>query len=276
MNDERRDGRDPSAVGTTDDSAPPAGQGSEPAAEIRDDARLGGAEQDRAQVDAVPYDPPITARSITLSVTTVLLALLLAAASVVPLPYAVSGPGPTRDTLGEQDGTPLISISGAQTYPSTGELLLTTVSTAGGPGYPVTLGDVLRGWVSGARSVRPVEDVFPVDESAEDIEEANQADMVSSQENATVSALEELGYEVPTTLTVESTMEGSGAQGVVESGDVVTSLDGLALTSFADLSAAMDVVSPGQSVTLGVTRDGEPYELEVTTTDDGTGRAVLG
>ncbi|WP_372595593.1 PDZ domain-containing protein, partial [Actinotalea sp.] len=103
-----------------------------------------------------------------------------------------------------------------------------------------------------------------------------QADMVSSQENATVSALEELGYEVPTTLTVESTMEGSGAQGVVESGDVVTSLDGLSLTSFADLSAAMDVVGPGQSVTLGVTRDGEPYELEVTTTDDGTGRAVLG
>ena len=234
-----------------------------------------------AEPDAPPPaaefdEPPVTPRAITLSIATVLLAVLLAGASAVPLPYAITGPGPTRNTLGDQAGTPLISISGADTYPTTGELLLTTVSTSGGPGYPVTLGDVLRAWASGSRSVRPVEDIFPSTETKEQIEQANQADMISSQENATVSALEELGYAVPTTLSVDSTMPESGAAGVVEADDVVTSLDGVSLTSFAELSAQMDEVSPGETVHLGVTRDGEPYDLAVTTTDDGTGRAILG
>jgi len=236
---------------------------------------------DLAEPDAPPPaaeldDAPVTPRAITLSIATVLLAVLLAGASAVPLPYAITGPGPTRNTLGDQAGTPLIAISGADTYPTTGELLLTTVSTSGGPGYPVTLGDVLRGWASGGQAVRPVEDVFPPSETREQLEQANQADMISSQENATVSALEELGYSVPTTLSVDSTMPDSGVAGVVEPGDVVTSLDGTPLTSFAELSAQMDEVSPGETVHLGVTRDGEPYGLTITTTDDGTGRAILG
>ena len=234
------------------------------------------AEHDAPPIAGEREDPPLTRRAVTLSVLTVLLALLLAVASAIPLPYAISGPGPTRNTLGDQAGVPLISISGAATYPATGKLLLTTVSTSGGPGYPVTLGDVLRGWASADRSVRPVEDVFPQSESRQEIEQANQADMISSQENATVSALEELGYAVPTTLTVASTMPSSGADGVVEKGDVVTSLDGSPVTSFADLSAGMDAVSPGAEVVLGVTRAGGPQDLSITTTDDGTGRAILG
>ncbi len=234
------------------------------------------AEPDAPQVAVGDDDPPLTRRAITLSVLTVLLALLLAVTSAIPLPYAISGPGPTRDTLGEQSGTPLISITGAPTYPATGKLLLTTVSTSGGPGYPVTLGDVLRAWFSGGSAVQPVENVFPVSESREEIQQANQADMISSQENATVAALEELGYSVPTTLTVAGTVPSSGADGVVADGDVVTSLDGTPVTSFAELSSGMDAVAPGTKVTLGVTRAGAPLDLTLTTTDDGTGRAILG
>ncbi len=223
-----------------------------------------------------PEEPPLTRRAITLSVLTVLLALLLALASAVPLPYAISGPGPTRNTLGDQGGVQLISISGATTYPATGKLLLTTVSTSGGPGYPVTLGDVLRGWVSNARSVRPVEDVFPPSESRQQIDQTNKADMVTSQEDATVSALQELGYRVPTTLTVDGTVPASGADGVVEKGDVVVSVDGAPVTSYLALSTAMDAVRPGADVTLGVRRSGVAQDLTVRTTDDGTGRAILG
>ncbi len=220
--------------------------------------------------------PALTPRAITLSVLTVVLAVLMAVASAVPLPYAISGPGPTRNTLGDQAGVPLISITGAATYPATGKLLLTTVSTAGGPGYPVSLGDVLRGWASSSLSVLPVEDVFAPSQSRAEIDQANQADMISSQEDATVSALQELGYTVPTTLTVDSTVPESGADGVVEHGDVVASLDGTAVTSFQDLSAGMDAVQPGDTVTLGVLRGGTPTDLTIHTTDDGTGRAILG
>lgn len=225
---------------------------------------------------AAPPAEVITPRAITTAVATVALSLLLAAGATVPLPYAITAPGPTVDTLGEVDGTPLIDIEGAEVYPTSGELRLTTVSTSGGPGYPVTLGDVLRAWVSGARSAVPVEAVFAPQDTRDEIDDLNQAEMISSQENATVAALEELGYEVPTTLTVADAVEGTGADGVVQTDDVITSLDGEPMTSFSALSAAMDEVSPGETIRLGVTRGGEPYDLEVVTQDDGTGRAIIG
>lgn len=219
----------------------------------------------------------VTPRSVTLAVATVATTLLVAVASLVPVPYAISAPGPTRDTLGESDGTPLITVDGdTPTYDSTGELRLTTVSVSGGPGFPVTLFDVVRGWVDPARAVRPVEEVFAPDESQEEIDERNQASMISSQENATVAALEELGYEVPAVLHVEDAVPDTGAVGVVESGDVIVALEGERLTGFSDLTRMLDEIPGGTTVTLGVLRDDEPQDLEITTTDDGEGGSVLG
>ena len=220
--------------------------------------------------------PPVTPRAITLAATTVATALLVAICTVLPAPYAVSSPGPTRDTLGEVDGEPLIAVEGVETYDSTGKLLLTTVSVAGGPGYPVGIMGVLEGWLSGARAVSPVEQVFGRSETRDDIDERNQAAMISSQENATVAALEELGYEVPTTLAVSEAMEGSGSAGKIESGDVIVAIDGQDVASFSELSARMDEVAAGETVVVGLERDGSRQEVEVTTADDGTGRALLG
>jgi PDZ domain-containing protein len=225
---------------------------------------------------AEPAPEPSSPRSITLSIATVALALGLSAVSALPLPYAISGPGPTLNTLGKVDGKPLISVSGAQTYPTTGELRLTTVSTAGGPGYPVSLGEVIRGWASGSTSVVPVESIFPTQQTKAQIDQQGQAEMTTSQEDASVAALEELGYTVPTTLTVGGVVDGSGAKGLLDKGDVITSIDGTRLTSFSQLSAAMDRVKPGATVTLGITRAGAEKTVEVVTTDGGQGRALIG
>ncbi len=224
------------------------------------------------EVDA----PPVTARSLTLSVALVATALVVAAAAVLPVPYVVSAPGPTWDTLGEDDGTPLVAVSGAPTHEPSGRLLLTTVSVSGGPGRTVGLLEMLQGWVDGTRSVRPVESVFGPTQTREEIQERNQASMISSQENATVAALEELGHEVPTVLEVADVVDGTGSVGVVEPGDVVVALDGVDLVSFSDLSAQMDDVTAGDAVTLTVERDGEPVDLTVETTAAEDGRALLG
>ena len=101
--------------------------------------------------------------------------LLVAVAALLPAPYAVSSPGPTRDTLGENGDTALVTISGVESYESSGELLLTTVSVAGGPGFPVGLPMLLRGWLDDSRAVRPVEEVFAPTETEEQIEQRNQA-----------------------------------------------------------------------------------------------------
>lgn len=220
--------------------------------------------------------PPASPRSLTLSFATAASAVLLAVLGVLPLPYVVDAPGPTRDTLGRDSEGPLITISGATSYPSTGKLLLTTVSVFGGPGRSVDLGTVVRGWLSGSSSVMPVEAVFPRDETQQQLEQQSQADMVSSQENATVAALEEIGYAVPTTMTIVDVVDGTGAHGVVQKGDVLVAVNGTAVSSFSGLKRILDAIPAVSKLTLRVLRAGAPVDLSVTTTDDGTGTSLLG
>ncbi|WP_454049546.1 YlbL family protein [Cellulomonas sp. Marseille-Q8402] len=223
--------------------------------------------------DEPPRSEPVTRRAALLSGGMLLTAALLVVLLLMPVPYAVNSPGPTLDTLGSHDDQALITIEGADTYDSTGELRLTTVSSTGGPGYPSSVLGVLAGWVGGSRLVLPVESVFPQGTTQEQLDEQNEAQMVSSQENAAVAALEELGYTVPVTLTVHDAVEGSGAVGVVEPEDVLVSYEGTELTSYGQLIDLLAATEPGSTVTLGVVRDGEDLDLEVVTgaRDDGDG-----
>src|SRR5665648_1092580 len=252
-----------------------------PAARMLDDVRvtdpfgpLPGPPADEPIADEPPL---LTPRAVTQAVATVATAILLAGTmAMVGVPYVVDSPGPTLDTLGEYHDAKLIVVDGAPTYPSTGQLRLTTVSVLGGPGSRVSLIRVLEGWWDPSSAVRPVEDVVPPDQTPEEIAASNQAAMITSQEQATVAALEELGYQVPTTLGIGDTLEGTGAYGVLKSGDVMVALDGEPLSGFSELSRLMDAVEPGADVTVTVERDGSRQDLVVTTVDDGTGRALLG
>ncbi|MFH5824035.1 PDZ domain-containing protein [Georgenia sp. AZ-5] len=215
--------------------------------------------------------PLVSRRSVTLVVSGAALALLLLVMMLVPLPYAVQRPGPTVNTLAEVEGEPLISVEGAETYPAgDGELRLTTVSVSGGPGYPVTAVDVLEGWVSRSDVVVPREAVFPEGTTRESLDAESGAQMTSSQTNATVAALEELGYEVPMVLTVGGTAPGSGAEGLLLPGDVVRSIhpEGGSRTevqSFSDLSGVLATTPPGTTVGIGVLRGGEDVTVDVAT-----------
>ncbi|GAA1851875.1 PDZ domain-containing protein [Myceligenerans crystallogenes] len=224
-----------------------------------------------------PPAPPVTRRTVTLGVSLLVTAALAAVALVLPVPYAVRAPGPTQDTLGEQDGRPLIEIEDARTYESSGQLRLTTVSVSGGPGYPVTAGQAVQAWADPTRSVVPVESVFPEETSAKEQKQLSQAEMLTSQESATAAALTELGREVPAVLKVAGAEPGTGADGVVREGDVVVSFEGERVPTYAALIERLAATTPGDDVVLGVERDGEPKDLTVTTgRAEGEDRAVMG
>ncbi|MDD9206298.1 signal protein PDZ [Georgenia sp. 10Sc9-8] len=215
-------------------------------------------------------DPPVSPRTVTTVLAGAVLVLLVLALLLVPLPYAVWRPGPTVDTLSEVDDVPLIEVAEATTYPTSGELRLTTISTLGGPGYPVTAVDVLGAWLADDELVRPVESVFPQDVSREELDEQSTVQMTSSQTNATVAALTELGHEVPAVLEVRDVVPEAPAHGVVLPGDVLTSLrpaggERTDLETFADLSAVLDTIPPGTSVVLGLEREGQEVDVEVST-----------
>ena len=79
------------------------------------------------------------------------------AVGTLPVPYVVESPGPTYNTLGESQGSPVISISGRETYPAKGNLDLTTVYVDGGPNGPVSIRDVFAAWIDPSKAVHPVE-----------------------------------------------------------------------------------------------------------------------
>jgi PDZ domain-containing protein len=257
---------------------------------IRKDAPVSGPSAPPPSSD--PWAPPgagfsqpeparISPRTRTLSYAGLATALLLAILVFLPAPFVIESPGPTFDTLGvtgtPPNTQPVIEISGARTYPTTGQLRLVTVLQAGGPGQGTTVDQVLQGWWRSDTAVSPRDVLYPSGVTQQEEQQQASLDMSTSQENATYAALTELGEKVPytQTITIAGTPAGSGAAGVVKSGDVITSVDGTAIKTTDDLTAALAKVTPGDTVALGVTRDDKPVDLTVTT-GSSDGRTVLG
>jgi len=84
-------------------------------------------------------------RTATLLASTLTLIALLCVALLAPTPYSEMSPGPTVNTLGDYGGDTVISISGHQTYPTTGNLNMTTVRVTGAD-YSMNLVEGLFGW----------------------------------------------------------------------------------------------------------------------------------
>ncbi|MCL2422381.1 MAG: PDZ domain-containing protein, partial [Micrococcales bacterium] len=224
-------------------------------------------------LDLEPPAAPASPRAVMLTVCMLASACLMALLALLPAPYQVMTPGPTVDVLGEARGEPLIVISGAKTYPTTGQLRLTTVSAWGTPGVTAFPVAVLRGWSSPWSQVGLV--VEEPERTRAQIDQDNQVLMVTSQEAAAVAALTELGYAIETTLTVHSVLEGSGSDGVLEPGDVVLGLDGVPTSDFGALTDILTETEPGATVVVDVRRVDTEMHLPVVTTQ-GDGRALLG
>ncbi|MFV0252367.1 MAG: PDZ domain-containing protein [Beutenbergiaceae bacterium] len=221
----------------------------------------------------------ITPRFVTMVLAGAVTLLLLLWMLLRPVPYVVQAAGPTFNTLGDIDEVPLITVDGARTYATSGKLLLTTVTTAGGPEYPVYVGNVVAGWLTSDKVV-PVETVFDPSQTRQELDDASQAQMISSQENATVAALTELGYRVPAELTIVGAQQGLGADGVVREGDEIAAIETtggqVAVETYNDLAQVLADTPPGSTVTLTVRRDGEARDLDIVTADDGSGGSVIG
>ncbi|WP_405472691.1 S16 family serine protease [Streptomyces canus] len=113
---------------------------------------------------------------------------LVATALFAPLPFALAQPGMTANVLGENKGAEVITISGAKTRTTSGQLRMTTIE-ATGPDTHVSLGDVFDNWFSTDRAVMPHDAVYPSGQSVKEIEKHNTAQMKESQDAATEAAL---------------------------------------------------------------------------------------
>jgi PDZ domain-containing protein len=176
-----------------------------------------------------------------------------------PAPYVINKPGPYYDTLGtvqfEGKTVPLIEIHDEETYPTKGELNLA--------------------WLQPSQTVVPVGVVFPPGTTVKETAEQSRIDMENSQQEAIAAALTELGYDVPATLVIAGTQEGSPADGVLKEGDVVVSVNGETFEDVAGLREAITANGTEKPAEVVVERDGEEETFSITPVPSGEADSAL-
>lgn len=192
--------------------------------------------------------------------------VLLVATAWSPTPYVLERPGPAFDTTGQIDGKQVMTLEGVQTHPTQTRLDFTTVYVVGGPGASPRILDTVHAWLSKTQAVLPQEVMYPPAATREEINNSGSAAMDSSQDLAVASALEYLGQDYDTTLTVHEISPGSPADGVLRSGDAIRAVDGRPVTSLEMLRELLNDGDDG-TVTVQVDRDGHQQDLSVDTVD---------
>lgn len=202
--------------------------------------------------------------------------------SFIPAPYVIERPGPVFDTLGEvtveDKDVPLISIPGQTVYPTAGTLDMLTVNVVGNREERPSWFEVIGAWADPSEAVVPLEAVYPEGESVEQSNEQSAVDMQNSQKDAIAASLTELGYDLDATLTIAGFSEGSPADGVLQVGDVIVSLNGDDPTDVTDLRSLVADNGTGAPATVVVQRNGTELTEQVTpvATEGGGSPPILG
>lgn len=172
----------------------------------------------------------------------------------VELPYLAWSAGPVSDAADA------IEIDGPQVFTPDGELLMLTVIS-----QDVNIFEAMIAGFDPTIDLLAKDRVRPPDETDEEYRTRILSQMDESQTRAITVAMSSLGYEmVPRDVIVGEIVVGFPADGVLELGDSVETVNGQEIVRVADVPAALDGLKPGDTVTIGVIREGSEREVEVT------------
>ncbi|MFE0802307.1 S16 family serine protease [Streptomyces sp. NPDC058812] len=191
---------------------------------------------------------------------------LFATAVFAPLPFSVAQPGLTADVLGQNQGAPVITIKGAPTHGTSGQLRMTTIE-ATGPDASVNLGDVLGSWFDTDRAVMPRDAVYPSGDDVSEIEEYNEEQMKESQDAATTAALGYLDLDAAD-VDVELRLEdvGGPSAGLLFSLGIVDKLSAGDLTGGQVIAGTGTISTGGEVGAVG----GVPLKTQAARRDGAT------
>ncbi|MDQ0849491.1 PDZ domain-containing protein [Arthrobacter sp. B3I9] len=205
-----------------------------------------------------------------------LLALGLGITAVtLPVPYVVESPGPIFNTLGDDHGKPVISVTGHESFPAKGNLDLTTVYVDGGPNGPVSVFEAFSAWLDRTKAVYPEELIYPKGVTKEQSQQENAVAMTTSQENAVASALKELNIPFEQKMQVAGLSDGSASSGKLQEGDTLVAINDRPITALGVVQAEL-AAGNGAPVTVAVDRGGSRIPVAITPAKAATGRFILG
>lgn len=193
----------------------------------------------------------------------VILGAALIASEVIRLPYFSEGPGPTHDVL------PLIHVDGHETYPTDGELLLTTVSFSP---ERLTALDYLATWLDPHEDLVPEHDFLSPGQTIQQETELEKFAMDQSQLSATYVALTKIGdypKEHGSGALIEYTLPGCDADGRLFPGNVITAVNGEHVNNSAEASRLIDSTPPGRPIEFTAAAGSKDVGVKLTRTPCG-------
>jgi PDZ domain-containing protein len=203
--------------------------------------------------------------------------------AALPAPYVIQTPGPVFNTLGsvddgEGDDVPLISVSGVETFETSGELSLLTVYVAGSPENHPSWLEVIVSWFRADYAVIPMDLIFPPGSSQESESEQASLQMDNSQQEAIAAALTELDIPFESHVVVAEAVKDFPADGKLEPGDLILTAAGEPAANVSDLRARIKEIGIGGVIELTIERDGtvKTVALDIVASDTDDETPVIG
>ena len=174
----------------------------------------------------------------------------------IELPYLAWSPGPTPD-VGD-----LLTVTGAEQYPVEGDFYMLTVSQ-----QDLNVYELLAAVADPQVDVLERIAVRPIDVTQEEYQRQSRARMDESKVAAISVALDRLGYDVTVEgdgVEVVAVIEGTPADGALETGDIITAIDGIPVFIATDAVAEISRYPVGDTITLTVSRSDDIIEVPIT------------
>ena len=203
-------------------------------------------------------------RSIAALVAVGLLVALLIAAARFPVPYVRLWPGQTVNVLGDHAGQPIIQVQGRRTYPTNGDLRMTTVSEDN-PDTRIDLVQALSAWFQPDVELMPHDAVYPTTSSSQQNTSEGRAEMVNAQDTAVAAVVKQLGFPLSPFVQVTGVDPSGPSHGKLKPRDHIEALDGKQIKTAADVFAALGAVKPHDKVAVTVRRGDTTHVVNVTT-----------
>jgi PDZ domain-containing protein len=188
--------------------------------------------------------------------------------SQLPAAYVIEEPGPVYNTIGktrvDQKLVPVLSISGAKTYPTAGALDMLTVNISGDPTNRPNWSQIVAAYLDPSEAVTPIDEVYAPQETVEQSNKEGTAEMVDSQQQATAAALFEQHIKFTSTVTVDSTQKGSPAATALRAGDVLRTVNGKTFVDADQLHQLVLDNGSSQAITVVFTRKGVEHTARIT------------
>ena len=188
---------------------------------------------------------------------------------LVPVPFVSWSPGAPRDTLGSVNNEPIIQVSGIDTYPTTGRLDMTVVSTTPADAR-LSLPQALLSYWLPHRDVLPRDAIYDPGKSVEQVQHEDADRMETAQDDAVVAALRADGQTVTERPAVYSVTIGGPAHQRLLPGDLVTAVDGVPTRVEKDVRDRIQGHQVGETVIFTVIRAKQEQRVKVITAESAT------